>query len=326
MNKRYVWKSDIAQKEQQFLQIKHMTGFKYDTQEKYLQRFDAYYFQNGYTGIRITKEMADGFIYCPDERMSGWYVKERLLRDFATFLKDQCYSEIYIPVVQSAPPRSSFIPYIFTDNEIKRLFEAVDSWEDSPLTNRVLIDPLFFRLLYSTGMRLSEALNLTVKDFDNAVLTVYHAKNNKDRLVPLHPNMAEKLKTYTGNMHRFSKESDYLFPSIKGYDCCIDKSTIHRRFRQYLYRAGITLTGTGPRIHCLRHNYAVKCLKKWVLNGNELTNMFPYLAAYMGHSDFRETQYYLRLTADLYPDIISRTEAEFGYVIPEGGSSNNEGV
>lgn len=324
MKNRYVWKSAIAQKAQQFLQIKHMTGFKYDAQEKYLQRFDSYYFQNGYTGIRITKEMTDGFIYCPDDRLSGWYVKERLLRDFAVFLKDQCFSEIYIPIVQSTPSRSSFTPYIFTEDEIKHLFEAVDSWEDSPLTNRVLIDPIFFRLLYSTGMRLSEALNLTVKDFDNGVLTVYHAKNNKDRLVPLHPNMAERVKTYIENIHRFSKETYYLFPSPRGYDCCIDQSTMHRRYRQYLSRAGISLTGTGPRIHCLRHNYAVKCLKKWVLNGNELTNMLPYLAAFMGHSDFRETQYYLRLTADLYPDIISRIEAEFGYVIPEGDSSNEE--
>jgi len=131
MNNKYVWKSDIAQKAQQFLQIKHMTGFKYATQEKYLQRFDAYYFQNGYTGIRITKEMTDRFIYCPDDRLSGWYVKERLLRDFAVYLKDQRFSEIYIPFVQSAPPRSSFTPYIFTDDEIRRLFEAIDSWEDS---------------------------------------------------------------------------------------------------------------------------------------------------------------------------------------------------
>ncbi|HEX2955993.1 MAG TPA: tyrosine-type recombinase/integrase [Chitinispirillaceae bacterium] len=325
MKKEYTWKSDIAQKSQQFLQIKRITGFKYDSQEKYLQRFDTYYYQNGYTGIRITKEMADGFIYCQDERTSGWYVKERLIRDFALFLKDLCYSEIYVPIIQSAPQRSSFTPYIFTNDEIKRFFEAVDSWEDSPLSNRVIIDPVFFRLLYSTGMRLSEALNLTVKDFNNAVLTVYHAKNNKDRLVPLHSNMAEKLKTYTEHMHRFSKKSNYLFPSSRGYDYRIDNSTIHRRFRQYLSRAGISLTGTGPRIHCLRHNYAVKCLKKWVLNGNELTNMLPYLAAFMGHSDFRETQYYIRLTADLYPDIISRTEAEFGYVIPEGGC-NNEGI
>jgi integrase len=325
MNNDYIWISDIAIKAQQFLKIKHMTGFKYHVQEKYLRRFDTYYFHNGYTGIRITKEMADGFIYCPDERLSGWYVKERLFRDFATFLKNQCYSDIYIPVVQSVPPRSTFTPYIFMNDEIKRLFEAIDTWEDSPFTNRVLIDPIFFRLLYSTGLRLSEALNLKVENFKDSVLTVYHAKNNKDRLVPLHPNMAEKLSTYTIHMHRFSKKSDYLFPSARGYDCCIDQSTIHRRYRQYLFRARISLTETGPRIHDLRHNYAVNCLKKWVLNGNELTNMLPYLAAYMGHSDFRETQYYLRLTADLYPDIISRTEAEFGYLIPEGGS-NDEGI
>ena len=70
----------------------------------------------------------------------------------------------------------------------------------------------------------------------------------------------------------------------------------------------------------LRHTFAVCCLKKWVLSGTELINVLPYLAAYMGHTDFRATQYYLRLTADLYPDVISRTEAEFGYVIPEGGS------
>jgi hypothetical protein len=55
-----------------------------------------------------------------------------------------------------------------------------------------------------------------------------------------------------------------------------------------------------------------------VLSGKELTNLMPYLAAYMGHTDFRGTQYYLRLTADLYPDIIAKTEATFGYLIPEG--------
>lgn len=143
-NSEYIWKSDISHEVQQFLKIKHMTGFKYDVQEKYLQRFDTYYFHNGYTGIRITKGMVDGFIYHPNERMSTWYLKERLLRDFAIFLKNQCYSEIYIPIVKSAPPRSSFIPYIFRDDEIKRLFEVIDSWEDSRFTNRILIDPIFF--------------------------------------------------------------------------------------------------------------------------------------------------------------------------------------
>ena len=85
--------------------------------------------------------------------------------------------------------------------------------------------------------------------------------------------------------------------------------------------ADISHTERGPRVHDLRHVFAVYCFKKWVLSGEEITNLMPYLAAYMGHSDFRGTQYYLRLTADLYPDIINKTEAEFGYLIPEGCDS-----
>lgn len=120
--------------------------------------------------------------------------------------------------------------------------------------------------------------------------------------------------------HKYSKDEAYLFQSPRKGK--MDNSTVYRRFRQYLQCSNIPHTDAGPRVHDLRHNYAVKCLKKWVLAGEELTNLLPYLAAYMGHSDFRGTQYYLRLTADLYPDIINRLEAGFGYVIPEGGPTD----
>ena len=94
----------------------------------------------------------------------------------------------------------------------------------------------------------------------------------------------------------------------------MDKSTAYNHFRDYLVMAGISHTASTDSF---RHGFAVKCLKKWVLTGNDLTVMLPYLSAYMGHSDFRATQYYLRLTSDLYPEIVRRVEAEFGYVIPE---------
>lgn len=100
----------------------------------------------------------------------------------------------------------------------------------------------------------------------------------------------------------------------------MDTSTVYRRFRQYILKAGIPHTKAGPRVHDLRHNFAVKCLKIRVLAGEELTNILPYLAAYMGHSDFRGTQYYLRLTADLYPHIVSCSETVFGDLISEGGT------
>ncbi len=314
------WHSDISCMLLAYLKEKRMTGYRFEVQEKYLKRFDLYYDYNGYSGIRLTRQMTDNFIYTVSERPSTHYIKERLLRDFAQFLIRNGYREVYVPEIRSAPQkRCSHLPYIFTEYEIARLFTVVDSWEDSFYTNRTLIDPLFFRLLYGTGMRVSEALNLLIQDFNNTegILTVYHAKNNKDRLVPLAPSLTHRIIELIEKIHQYSKDTDYLFPSISGNR--MDQSTIYRRFRDYLQRAGISHTSDGPRVHDLRHTFAVKCLKRWVLCGEELTNILPYLAAYMGHSDFRGTQYYLRLTADLYPDIIRRTEADFEDVIPEGG-------
>jgi len=75
--------------------------------------------------------------------------------------------------------------------------------------------------------------------------------------------------------------------------------------------------GKGPRIHDLRHTFAVNCLKKWVLDGRDLNNALLYLSAYLGHEDMRGSQRYLRLTADLYPDLTNKIEHTCAYVIPE---------
>ena len=316
----YKWHSDISNMLVSYLKEKRMTGYRFNSQEEYLKRFDDYYDRNGYTGICLTKQKTDSFIYTISEKLSTHYEKERLIRDFALFLIRNGYREIYILEIKSAPKKlCSYVPYIFTEDEMARIFTAIDSWEDSFYTNRNLIDPILFRLLYGTGMRVSEAQNLLLKDFNSAegILTVYHAKNNKDRLIPLAPSLTNRIIELTEKIHRYPNDMAYIFPSKSGNK--IDQSTIYRRFQEYLQRAGILNTGNCSRVHNLRHNYAVKCLKRWVMAGEELTNILPYLAAYMGHSDFRGTQYYLRLTADLYPDIISRIEANFNYVIPQGG-------
>ena len=104
----------------------------------------------------------------------------------------------------------------------------------------------------------------------------------------------------------------------------MDCSTTYNHFRDYLLMADIPHTGNGPRIHDFRHGLAVACLKKWSLAGEDLTNLLPYLAAYMGHSDFRATQYYLRLTAELYPEIVRMTETVFHDAIPEGDFTYEE--
>nr|WP_094607916.1 tyrosine-type recombinase/integrase [Sporomusa acidovorans]OZC19513.1 tyrosine recombinase XerD [Sporomusa acidovorans DSM 3132] len=304
-----------------FIREKQMTGFKYKTQVKELERFDAYYYYNGYGGTSLTKSMLDSFIYGEFEKPSTHYKKEILMRDFAEFLGRHGYP-VYVPLAKSAPQKKNpHIPYIFTQKQLYKLFMKVDSYPLEKTNNRNVLDPVLFRLLYGSGLRVSEALNLQLQDIDltQKVLIIRHAKNNKDRLVPIAKSLTERIQCLLDTYHRFSADTSFLFPSITGNR--MDKSTVYRRFRDYLLMADIPHTSAGPRVHDLRHTFAVCCLKKWVLSGAELMNALPYLSAYMGHTDFRATQYYLRLTADLYPDLVSRTEAEFGYVIPEGGWS-----
>ena len=315
----YQYKSDMGELLQRYTKEKKMTGFKFEKQARELERFDDYYFRNGYRGAKLTRPMADAFIYgISYEKPSTHYKKEILLNSFAEFLIRQGH-QVYVPTIKSAPvKRCAHVPYIFSEDELKRFFLAIDKFAPNPQTNRDLVDPVLFRLLYGCGLRVSEALNLKLEDIDfkTGVIIIIGAKNGKDRLVPLAESLALRFRKLLTRLHTFSGKSTYFFISPRGSR--LDKSTVYERFRGYLLMAKISHTKHGPRVHDFRHSYAVHCLKKWVLSGGELTNLMPYLAAYMGHADFRGTQYYLRLTADLYPDIIQKTEATLGYLIPKG--------
>ena len=314
----YQYKSDMRELLQLYLKEKKVTGFKFEKQARELERFDDYYFRNGYRGVKLTRPMAEVFIYgISYEKPSTHYKKEILLNGFAEFLIRQGH-QVYVPQIKSVPvKRCAHVPYIFSEDELKCFFLAIDKFPPNPQTNREIVDPVLFRLLYGCGLRVSEALNLKLKDIDfkAGMVTILGAKNGRDRLVPLAESLALRFRKLQRKLHTYSSDSTYFFISPLGGR--LDKSTVYERFRGYLLMAGISHTRHGPRVHDFRHSYAVHCLKKWVLSGGELTNLMPYLAAYMGHADFRGTQYYLRLTADLYPDIIQKTEATLGYVIPK---------
>lgn len=93
---------------------------------------------------------------------------------------------------------------------------------------------------------------------------------------------------------------------------------IYRNFRRFLWRSGISHggRGKGPRVHDLRHTHACHCLKKWVQQGKDIAAYLPVLKAYMGHDSFEETAYYLRLTADIFPDISIKLEGCYRDIIP----------
>jgi integrase/recombinase XerD len=320
MRNKYAWNSGLAGQMQKFLTLKRMSGFKYEPEERLMEKFDQFCYETGFSGQALTREVVDGFCYgIHYEKGRTRYNKEKLLHGFAEYLSSNGF-ESYICPKKSAPRKKTFEPYIYTEDELNRFFQAIDGYPPHPLSNRQLVDPLMFRMIYGCGLRISEALNLKFEhvDMEEGTITILQSKNNKDRRIPMAASLIKRSRKYREDMHMFSGNDTYYFKSPLGGR--LDLSTAYRRFRDYLWSAGIPHSGHGPRIHDLRHVYCVHCLKRWVLAGKDLTNLLPYLSAYLGHSDFRGTQYYLRLTADLYPDMIQKTEAALGYLIPERSS------
>ena len=321
MKTHYEWKSGLAGAIQNYVSLKQQSGLKFEMQERYLRHFDAFCFNNGFDGATLTKEMVNDFIYNPNERPVSHRNKEVVMRDFAIYLADRGH-HAYVAEVKTDLPRNKFIPHILTDDEVRRFFTAIDNYPQARSSYRNIVDPVLFRFLYGTGVRISEALNLVLGDvnMDTGIVTVRAAKNMKDRLIPMAENLTKRISSFIDIFHIFSNGRTFLFPGChSGEMGRLDKSSAYTHFRDYLLMADIPHTEIGPRIHSFRHGFAVKCLKNWVMGGNDLTVMLPYLATYMGHSDFRATQYYLRLTSDLYPEIVRRTEEVFGYIIPESG-------
>ena len=185
-----------------------------------------------------------------------------------------------------------------------------------------MVLPLLFRLLYCCGLRVSEATHLKVSDVDieEGSLNIRKAKFGKERRVPVSQEIIGRLRAYSARVRSVTAAQDSVFlPSPSGQE--LSRKTVYGNFRTFLWEAGISHggPGKGPRVHDLRHTYAVHCLKRWVEEGKDLSAYLPLLTAYLGHTHFRETSYYLRLTADLYPTITAQVERAFGEIVPGKG-------
>lgn len=314
----YEWKSSLSAHMKAFIETNRLAGLKFERQECFLQHFDHFCFYNGYGDGILTKEMAESFIYGYGGAAATLRSKENLMYDFADFMRKRGY-HAYLPEHRTKCPKSQHIPHIYTEDERRRFLAAVDSYPDTPKSFRNDVDPVFFRFLCGTGCRLSEALNLRIGDFDYdaGAVVIRHAKNDRSRIVPMCSSLTERLHSYILSFHAGCPHEAYLFPGQKRGK--MDKSTAYTHFRDYLLMAGIPHPQGGPRIHDWRHTLAVENLRRWSNEGLDLSNMVPYLSAYLGHQDFRATQYYLRLTAEIYPELVRVMEAACWDIIPEGG-------
>ncbi|MTI96612.1 MAG: integrase [Firmicutes bacterium] len=306
---------------EKYIAEKRAVGYKFDKGAVMLKSFDSFVCNQNFTNIELTKQMVLGWTARkPHEKLSTQSGRISLLRGLAECMNRLGYSAYVYPSAIVTVDRYTYTPYIFSSDELKRIFELCDHYPPSNFSpNRHLVLPLLIRILYGCGLRISEVVHLTIQDVDlsKGLLYIRSTKFNKERKLPMADSLKERCQEYCKSADIGKMGNPYFFPSPYGGH--YSESTIYWLFREVLRKAGISHLGRGkgPRIHDIRHVFAVNCLKKWVMEGKDLNNCLPYLSAYLGHEDLRGSQRYLRLTADLYPEITRKIEKSCSYIIPE---------
>jgi integrase len=200
-------------------------------------------------------------------------------------------------------------PYLYTEEEILKLLQAARA---QPLayglqgaTYHALLG-----LLATTGMRLGEALGLTLDDVDLAegLLTIRGAKFGKTRWVPLHATTRSVLSDYVKDRRSAFPSTSALFVTLRGNH--LDAGQVHRVFYRLSRQVGLRAGGAshGPRLHDLRHRFAHLTLLRWYQEGRDVVRQLPLLSAYLGHVHLADTYWYVSASADLFGVVKSRLE------------------
>jgi integrase len=309
------------------IEQKRAIGYKYTAETHLLRRFDTFCTRHYPHEYDLSKALVEQWaIRTPTESTATLSCRITPVRQLAQYM-NRLGIEAYVFPAHRLPKTPPYTPYIFNDGQLALFFVACDRCHvqhEVPL--RHVMMPVFFRLLYCCGLRVSEARLLKTGDVDLAegVITVYEAKRGKDRQIPLSSDMTERCTHYAKQAHLAELEPDYFFPRTIHEPITLGNA--YKNFRKFLWQAGISHggRGKGPRIHDFRHTFAVHCLRKWVLEGKNLNAWLPVLKTYMGHYSFLDTAYYLRLTADLYPHIITALNTTMGELIPHLKEADNE--
>jgi len=314
------FQSSLAAMLVDFVHEKRACGFKYNRAMDHLRRLDRLWFTPGSGTAALSREWFLEFIQGgpgtsrvgPADRVSTWreLVRHARRRGMEGYLPE--------PGVTFIQRQSCYLPFIFTRAQLGMLFAAADQMLSRPCSPRCpRTIGLMLRLLYGTGLRLGEALALTHGDYDPSeqVLLVRQGKNQNERFIPLAAALGERLREYCNQFPGSADAPIFLSPR---HPRALRQKSIRWNFYRLLERTGLptrTRHG-GPRVHDLRHTFAVHRLENWYLSGEDVTSKLPILSVYLGHRGLQETYYYLRITASFFPEIARRLEAYAGDVIP----------
>ena len=311
---------------EQFIAHKRALGRRYDVEENTLALFDAYLVAHHVTGLfEVSAELIDRFrtsrprppprsynhLRCTLGRLFAWLVGQgRLDR----------------PPVQSGPRRGPYQrqPFIFDAVHARRLLDLVQTLPDKGGTlQRGQTYHALLAILYGLGLRVGEVCRLTVADvdFERCLLVIRESKFYKSRLVPFGPKLAELLQTY---LQRKTQQGGYCTPDAPLFALrggrAINPGTVSQTFHQLVPQLALAVPPgcSPPRLHDLRHSFAVGALLRWYRSGADPQTHLFALATFLGHVDVNSTAVYLTTTQPLLEEANRRFEAFVTPALREG--------
>lgn len=315
-----VFCSKLSTDFESFITQKRAAGYPYITSAKVLGYLDVMIAEKFPNSEALSKEICDAWIEaCSRLHQNTLLRRVTPVRQFAKYLVGTGKGAYIIPC--GIPHKQiRYDAHIFTKAEIKAFFGSIDQCKKSPFSQwRCYVIPVIFRLLYTCGLRSSEARLLRIDDIDLPSGEIYIRKSKgwEARVIYVSEDMLDLLCRYERIISIAFPGREAFFPNQAG--SFYNKSILDIWFHEFwdpLLEATVT-KGNKPRVHDFRHTYCVYRLNEWVENNEPINSLYPYLSEYIGHSHFADTDYYLTLSEQFYPELESRMRPINTAILPE---------
>ncbi|MBN1550932.1 tyrosine-type recombinase/integrase [bacterium] len=316
----FEYKSQLGKHIEEFISQKRASGYPYQTSARILFHLDKFALEEFPEESMLTQKICNAWIHIkPGEHPNGLLRRITPIRQLGKYMKGLGYNAYVIP--GHIPDRQiKYEAHVYTDTELKAFFAAIDCCPSSPFSpTRSFVIPVIFRLLYCCGLRQSEARLLDRNDIDleSGKIIIRESKGWKARIVYLSQDLLSVCREYDSIMDSLLPKRNVFFPNKD--DNSFSGATIERWFHEFWdgLPESKLVTGNPARVHDFRHGYAVHRLNQWVREGQDINSLYPYLSEYMGHSNYADTDYYLSLVEEFYPEMEHLLLSVNNDVLPE---------
>lgn len=282
-----------------------------------LKNLDRFCIANYPKESTITEAIA--YSWCerrPQETNSSCNKRISIMRKFLLFLYRSGLQKSQITLLSLRRTPSVYLPHFFSLEELKTFFNKCDEYPQGVTIaqkHKALAVPVFFRLLYSSGLRTCEARKLTVRDIDldTGKIAVINTKGTYDHYIVLHPSMLEMMREYHSCMEKMLPERKYFF-------CFREHEYYSTTWVSHTFKTIWDSCGFSHAVaYDLRHCYAITNINQQVEDMQEFSARFMCLSRSMGHASVESTRHYYSLFPDYYPRIIELSTVTCNDIIPE---------